>query len=112
MDRPLTVPEAAEILNYHPDHLGRLLREARVQGERVGGRWMITHQEVERSSPCRDRAGDCPSVYLNNRHLPGIAVSITVVQWLWISGVSCPSSTPPRKQGDQFWSPFFFVGDG
>ena len=56
MDRPLTVPEAAEILNYHSNHLSRLLREGRVEGERVGGRWMISH-----------RAGDCPREYLNYR---------------------------------------------
>ena len=60
MDRPLTVPEAAEILNYHPNHLSRLLREGRVQGERVGGRWMITHQEVERIKALQGPGGRLP----------------------------------------------------
>ncbi len=60
MDRPLTVPEAAEILNYHPDHLGRLLREGRVKGEQVGGRWMITHQEVERIKSLQGPGGRLP----------------------------------------------------
>ena len=48
MDRPLTVPEAAKLLDYHPDHLGRLLRAGRVKGERVGGRWLIDPAEVDR----------------------------------------------------------------
>ena len=60
MDRPLTVPEAAEKLNYPPDHLGRLLREGRVQGERVGGRRMITHQEVERVKSLQGPGGRLP----------------------------------------------------
>jgi len=60
MDRPLTVPEAAEILNYHPNHLSRLLREGRVKGERVGGRWMISHQEVERIKALQGPGGRLP----------------------------------------------------
>ena len=60
MDRPLTVPEAAELLNYNPGHLGRLLREGRVQGEQVGGRWMITHQEVERIKSMQGPGGRLP----------------------------------------------------
>ena len=60
MDRPLTVPEAAEILNYNPGHLGRLLREGRVRGERVGGRWMISHQEVERIKSLQGPGGRLP----------------------------------------------------
>jgi excisionase family DNA binding protein len=60
INRPLTVPEAAKILNYHPNHLGRLLREGRVEGARVGGRWMITHQEVERIKSLQGPGGRLP----------------------------------------------------
>ena len=60
MERPLTVPEAAEKLNYHPDHLGRLLRAGTVQGERVGGRWMIDRQEVERIKALQGKGGRLP----------------------------------------------------
>ena len=60
MDRPLTVPEAAEKLNYHPDHLGRLLRAGRVEGERVGGRWLISRQEVERIKAMQGPGGRLP----------------------------------------------------
>ena len=60
MDRPLMVPEAAEILNYHSNHLSRLLREGRVERERVGGRWMISHQEVERVKSLQGPGGRLP----------------------------------------------------
>ena len=62
MDRPLTVPEAAEILRYHPDHLGRLLRTGTVKGERVGGRWMIERAEVERIKALQGPGGRLPKV--------------------------------------------------
>lgn len=60
MERPLTVPEAAELLNYHPDHLGRLLRAGKVKGERVGGRWLISRQEVERVKALQGPGGRLP----------------------------------------------------
>ena len=60
MDRPLTVPEAAERLDYHPDHLGRLLRAGRVKGEQVGGRWLISRQEVERIKSLQGPGGRLP----------------------------------------------------
>ena len=60
MDRPLTVPEAAEILNYNPGHLGRLLRAGRVKGEQVGGRWLIARSEVERIKALQGPGGRLP----------------------------------------------------
>ena len=60
MDRPLTVPEAAEILDYHPNHLSRLLRAGRVEGEQVGGRWLISRQEVERIKALQGPGGRLP----------------------------------------------------
>lgn len=60
MDRPLTVPEAAKLLNYHPDHVGRLLRAGTVKGERVGGRWLISRQEIERIKALQRPGGRLP----------------------------------------------------
>ena len=60
MDRPLTVPEAAKLLDYHPDHLGRLLRAGRVKGERVGGRWLIDPAEVDRVKALQGQGGRLP----------------------------------------------------
>ncbi|MFN2184460.1 MAG: hypothetical protein ACK2UU_10735 [Anaerolineae bacterium] len=54
------MPEAAEILNSHPNHLSRLLREGRVQGEWVGGRWMVSHQEGERVKSLQGPGGRLP----------------------------------------------------
>lgn len=60
MDRPLTVPEAARELGYHPDHLGRLLRAGKVNGEQAGGRWLISRQEVERIKALQGPGGRLP----------------------------------------------------
>lgn len=60
MERPLTVPEAAKLLDYHPDHLGRLLRAGTVKGERVGGRWLIPRQEVDRIKALQGEGGRLP----------------------------------------------------
>jgi len=60
MDRPLTAPEAAELLGYHQDHLRRLLKAGTVKGEQVSGRWLIPRQEVNVSRACRDPAAGCP----------------------------------------------------
>jgi excisionase family DNA binding protein len=60
MERPLTVPEAAGKLNYHPDHLGRLLRAGTVKGMRVGGRWLLDPAEVERIKTLQGKGGRLP----------------------------------------------------
>ena len=60
MDRPLTTPEAAEILGYHEDHLGRLLRAGTVKGEKVGNRWLISREEVERVKALQGPGGRLP----------------------------------------------------
>jgi excisionase family DNA binding protein len=60
MDRPLTVPEAAVILNYHLDHLGRLLRAGTVKGMRVGGRWLLDPAEVKRIKALQGKGGRLP----------------------------------------------------
>ena len=60
MDRPYTVQEAAERLDYHPDHLRRLLRAGRVEGERIGQVWLIDRQEVERIKALQGPGGRLP----------------------------------------------------
>lgn len=60
MDRPLTVPEAALELSYHPDHVRRLLRAGTIRGEQVGGRWLIPHQEIRRIQDLQGPDGRLP----------------------------------------------------
>ena len=60
MDRPYTAPEAAEILNYHPKHMLRLLKAGTVKGEKAGGRWLISREEVERIKALHGPGGRLP----------------------------------------------------
>jgi excisionase family DNA binding protein len=60
MERPCTVQEAAEKLGYHPDHLRRLLRAGRVEGERIGQVWLVDHAEVERVKARQGPGGRLP----------------------------------------------------
>ena len=60
MKRPLTVQEAAKQLEYHPDHLRRLLRAGKVHGERIGQVWLIDLQEVERIKALQGPGGRLP----------------------------------------------------
>lgn len=60
MDRPLTVKQAAEMLDYHPDHLRRLLRAGTMKGERFSQVWMIPRQEVARIKSLQGPGGRLP----------------------------------------------------
>ena len=60
MERPLTVPEAARELDYHPDHVRRLLRAGTMRGEQVGGRWLIGRQEIQRIKDLQGPDGRLP----------------------------------------------------
>jgi len=62
MERPLTVQEAAEQMGYHPDHLRRLLRKGKVEGERIGQVWLISHAEVDRIKSLQGPGGRLPKV--------------------------------------------------
>jgi excisionase family DNA binding protein len=49
MSAKLTVKEAAELLEYHPNHVRRLLRSGVLRGEKVADMiWLIDRVEVER----------------------------------------------------------------
>ena len=45
----LTVKEAASLLNYHPNHVRRLLRKGHIVGYKLSsGYWVISMREVRR----------------------------------------------------------------
>lgn len=60
MERPLTVPEAAERLGNHPGHLRRLLRTGKVKGEHFGTVWMVDPDDVERIRALQGPGGRLP----------------------------------------------------
>ena len=60
VESPLTVQEAAEKLESHPDHLRRLLRTGKVKGERIGQVWLIDPQEAERIKALQGPGGRLP----------------------------------------------------
>jgi excisionase family DNA binding protein len=60
MKRPLTLQEAAKQLEYHPDHLRRLLRTGKANGERIGQMWLIDPAEVERIKALQGPGGRLP----------------------------------------------------
>ena len=60
MERPLTVTEAAERLEYHPDHLRRLIRGGTIEAERAGLVWLIPVSEVERIKSLQGPGGRLP----------------------------------------------------
>jgi len=60
MDRPLTVKQAAELLDYQPDHLRRLLRAGTLKGERFSQVWMIDRQDLERIKAFQGAGGSLP----------------------------------------------------
>lgn len=43
----VTTEEAARILRYHVEHVRRLLREGRLDGERAGSVWLVLRRSVE-----------------------------------------------------------------
>ena len=47
MDDWLTVEEAAQLANYHPDHIRRLLRAGTLAGKKWGQAWMISKSDLE-----------------------------------------------------------------
>ena len=43
----ISAKEAAEKLGYHVHHVYRLLREGKLEGQRIGGGWVVSAQSVE-----------------------------------------------------------------
>lgn len=58
MNGLLTVEEAAKILDYHPNHVRRMLRQGKIRGKKPSGyAWMISRREVRRIKAAQDRHG-------------------------------------------------------
>ena len=53
----LTVQEAAKRLQYHPNHVRRMLRAGTIKGERIGNYWFIARPEVDRIKAGQDDMG-------------------------------------------------------
>ncbi len=43
----VTTEEAARILQFHVEHVRRLLREGDLQGEKIGTAWLVLKKSVE-----------------------------------------------------------------
>jgi len=43
----VTTEEAARILEFHVEHVRRLLREGDLQGEKIGSAWLVLKKSVE-----------------------------------------------------------------
>ena len=44
----ITTTEAAEISDYHPVHIRRLLLEGKITGKKWGTQWQVSRTSVER----------------------------------------------------------------
>lgn len=64
-DRLISLPEAAEIYDFHPEYLGNLVRKGRLEAQKIGGRWVTTPQDVENFIRSRKKRG----VYRDDIHL-------------------------------------------
>jgi len=53
----LTVKETAEDLDYHPNHVRRLLQSGIMKGEKIGNYWFIPCAEVQRIKDGQDEHG-------------------------------------------------------
>ena len=43
----ITTEDAAHILNFHVEHVRRLLREGDLKGEKIGTAWLVLKKSVE-----------------------------------------------------------------
>jgi len=53
----ITVEEAAEILGYHTDHVYRLLRQGRLDGQKFGNGWVVSVSSVAETKARQDDSG-------------------------------------------------------
>ena len=53
----ITVEEAAEILGYHTDHVYRLLRQKRLEGQKFGNGWVVSVSSVAEVKARQDDSG-------------------------------------------------------
>ena len=43
----ITTEDAARMLNFHVEHVRRLLREGDLKGEKIGTTWLVLRKSVE-----------------------------------------------------------------
>jgi excisionase family DNA binding protein len=43
----ITTEDAARMLNFHVEHVRRLLREGDLKGEKIGKTWLVLRKSVE-----------------------------------------------------------------
>ncbi|MGB1249001.1 MAG: helix-turn-helix domain-containing protein [Candidatus Promineifilaceae bacterium] len=55
--RLISLPEAAELYGFHSEYLSTLVRKGRLDGLKVGGRWITTPQDVENFIRSRQKRG-------------------------------------------------------
>jgi excisionase family DNA binding protein len=68
MERPLTAQEAADALDYHIQHLYRLLRNGTITAEQFNRVWMIDRREVERIKALQGPGGRLPKSVPENEN--------------------------------------------
>ena len=55
--RLISLSEAAEIYDFHPEYLGNLARKGRLQAVKVGNLWVTTQQSMENYIRSRQKRG-------------------------------------------------------
>lgn len=53
----ISAQEAAEQLGYHVKHVYRLLRENKLEGQRIGGGWVVSVLSVAQAKARQDSNG-------------------------------------------------------
>lgn len=47
LKKVLSLSEASKISGYHPDYLSALIRKGEIKGEKTGGNWFTTEDEIK-----------------------------------------------------------------
>ena len=47
-DKWITTNKAAEISDYHPDHIRRLVRKGRIRAKKFGPIWQVSKESLEK----------------------------------------------------------------
>lgn len=75
MKKLIPLKEAAKISNYHPDYLGYLIRNNKVEGEKVGRDWLI-NEELLRNYLDSKKFNSLKDIILSKR---GIKIGMAMV---------------------------------
>ena len=47
LNKAISLNQAAKITGYHSDYLSSLIRKGEIKGEKIGGSWFTTHEEIK-----------------------------------------------------------------